>query len=98
MGRALSRCQGESRSDWIAKKAFGTDITNGSFRVTGMGDAFTVASALRKAGKKFEFVRLSGDDHYLSLKETRLRVLEEVEKFLAADIGTLRLLRSPRPA
>ncbi|MGH6889702.1 MAG: alpha/beta hydrolase family protein [Rhizomicrobium sp.] len=47
-----------------------------------------MAAALQKAGKKFEFVRLPGDDHYLSLKETRVRLLQEVEKFLAANIGT----------
>jgi dipeptidyl aminopeptidase/acylaminoacyl peptidase len=44
--------------------------------------------ALRKAGKKVEFVRMPGDDHYMSLEQTRLRVLQEVEKFLAANIGT----------
>ena len=45
-------------------------------------------SALQKAGKKVQFVRIAGDDHYLSLEQTRLRVLEELEKFLAANIGT----------
>ncbi len=44
--------------------------------------------ALQKAGKKVEFVRIPGDDHYMSLEQTRLRVLQEVEKFLAANIGT----------
>jgi len=44
-------------------------------------------AALRKAGKKVEFVRIDGDDHYLSLEQTRLRVLQELEKFLAASIG-----------
>ncbi|HTT83582.1 MAG TPA: S9 family peptidase [Rhizomicrobium sp.] len=48
----------------------------------------TMAAALQKAGKKFEFVRILGDDHYMTLNETRLRVLLEVEKFLAANIGT----------
>jgi hypothetical protein len=35
-----------------------------------------------------EFVRLPGDDHYMALEQTRLRVLQELEKFLAANIGT----------
>jgi dienelactone hydrolase len=47
-----------------------------------------MAAALQKAGKKAEFVRIPRDDHYMSLEQTRLRVLQEVEKFLAANIGT----------
>lgn len=47
-----------------------------------------MAAALQKAGKKVEFVRIPGDDHYMTLESTRLRVLQEVEKFLAANIGT----------
>ena len=45
-------------------------------------------AALQKAAKKVEFVRIPGDDHYMTLESTRLRVLQEVEKFLAANIGT----------
>jgi pimeloyl-ACP methyl ester carboxylesterase len=45
-------------------------------------------AALQKAGKKVEFVRIPGDDHYMTLEQTRLRVLQEVEKFLAAHIGS----------
>jgi dipeptidyl aminopeptidase/acylaminoacyl peptidase len=44
--------------------------------------------ALLGAGKSVEFITLDGDDHYLSLGETRIRLLKEVEKFLAAHIGT----------
>jgi dipeptidyl aminopeptidase/acylaminoacyl peptidase len=47
-----------------------------------------MAAALQKAGKKVEFVRIPGDDHYMALEQTRLRVLQEVEKFLAANIGS----------
>jgi dipeptidyl aminopeptidase/acylaminoacyl peptidase len=43
--------------------------------------------ALRKAGKPVEFVTLQGDDHYLDLAETRIRLLKETEKFLALHIG-----------
>jgi dipeptidyl aminopeptidase/acylaminoacyl peptidase len=44
-------------------------------------------AALKQAGKKVEFVHVPGDDHYLRLEQTRLAVLHEVEKFLAANIG-----------
>ena len=43
--------------------------------------------ALKKNGKKVEFIRLEGDDHYLSLESTRVRMLGEVERFLKASIG-----------
>ncbi len=43
--------------------------------------------ALKKAGKNVEFVRLSGDDHYLTLEQTRLDLLKQTERFLAAHIG-----------
>lgn len=102
-------------------------ITDGSFNVTRIGDAFKDAArldatspalhadkvrapvlllhserdvtvpiaqsegmeiALKKAGKKVEFIRLSGeDDHYLSLEASRLNLLQETERFLAANIG-----------
>jgi len=45
-------------------------------------------AALDKAGKKHDFVWIDGDDHYLSVSQTRLRLLQEVEKFLAANIGS----------
>jgi dipeptidyl aminopeptidase/acylaminoacyl peptidase len=43
--------------------------------------------ALHQAGKSVEFVELEGDDHYLRLAATRVRVLTEIEKFLNANIG-----------
>jgi len=43
--------------------------------------------ALKRAGKSVEFVRLAGDDHYLQLAEARIRMLKELERFLAAHIG-----------
>jgi dipeptidyl aminopeptidase/acylaminoacyl peptidase len=46
-----------------------------------------MADALTKAGKNVQFIRIEGDDHYLSLEQTRVRVLQEIEKFLAASIG-----------
>lgn len=43
--------------------------------------------ALVRAGKKVEFVQLPGTDHYLSLAETRIQVLTEIERFLKTNIG-----------
>ena len=43
-------------------------------------------SALRHAGKQVEFVRLAGDDHYLELADARIKLLKEVERFLAAHL------------
>ena len=47
----------------------------------------TENEALKDAGKKVQFVTLAGDDHYLSYAKTRIQLLEEIEKFLAANIG-----------
>lgn len=38
--------------------------------------------ALRAAGKPVTFVKLAGEDHWLSRADTRLQVLVELEKFL----------------
>jgi dipeptidyl aminopeptidase/acylaminoacyl peptidase len=43
--------------------------------------------ALLKAGKKVEFVRFAGDDHYFTLSATRIDMLTRVEKFLHDNIG-----------
>ena len=42
---------------------------------------------LRDAGRNVRFVELRGDDHWLSDAETRIRMLRELEAFLAANIG-----------
>jgi len=39
-------------------------------------------------GKKSVFVKLSNEDHWLSRTETRVRVLKELESFLAANLGS----------
>jgi dipeptidyl aminopeptidase/acylaminoacyl peptidase len=49
-------------------------------------------AALRRAGKKVEFVRFQGskdyiEDHYLGLPETRIKMLTLLEKFLKDNIG-----------
>ena len=46
-----------------------------------------MAQALKSAGKPHRFVRLEGEDHYLQVEATRLRVLREIDAFLAAHIG-----------
>lgn len=46
-----------------------------------------MARALTAAGKKFQFVELPGDDHFLSSSAMRVRALSELEKFLAPYLG-----------
>jgi dipeptidyl aminopeptidase/acylaminoacyl peptidase len=41
-----------------------------------------MARALTAANKKFQFIELPGDDHFLSSSTTRVRALSELEKFL----------------
>ncbi len=43
--------------------------------------------SLKSAGKQVQFVRMTGDDHQLSYAPTRIQMLTELEKFLAANIG-----------
>ncbi|MDE2182829.1 MAG: S9 family peptidase [Alphaproteobacteria bacterium] len=44
-----------------------------------------MADALKDARKPYEFVKLSGEDHWLSKSETRLQMLEATLKFLEAN-------------
>ncbi|WJY18000.1 prolyl oligopeptidase family serine peptidase [Alteriqipengyuania flavescens] len=41
-----------------------------------------MADALRSAGKPYELVELDGEDHWLSLSATRLKMLEETVRFV----------------
>jgi dipeptidyl aminopeptidase/acylaminoacyl peptidase len=43
-----------------------------------------LAEALRAAGKPYEFIELSGEDHWLSRADTRQRMLTETVRFLQA--------------
>jgi len=45
------------------------------------------ADALKSAGKPVQFITMDGDDHQLSYAKTRIQMLTELEKFLAANIG-----------
>ena len=38
--------------------------------------------ALKRAGKPVELVRLKGEDHWLSVPETRLQMLTALDRFL----------------
>lgn len=44
-----------------------------------------MADALKNAGKQVQFVKLDGEDHWLSRSETRLEMLEATVKFLEAN-------------
>lgn len=45
-----------------------------------------MARALREQGKSVELVKLEGDDHWLSRGATRVRMLKELETFLASQL------------
>jgi Dipeptidyl aminopeptidases/acylaminoacyl-peptidases len=51
-------------------------------RVINFNQSQIMASALKKAGKPYEFVKLNSEDHWLATAETRLSVLQAVVKFL----------------
>jgi dipeptidyl aminopeptidase/acylaminoacyl peptidase len=44
-------------------------------------------AALHALGKPVQYVQLAGDDHYLQHADARIRLLQEMETFLAAHIG-----------
>jgi dipeptidyl aminopeptidase/acylaminoacyl peptidase len=43
--------------------------------------------AMVKAKKPVTFIRFAGEDHYMNLSDTRVRILQETEKFLDQYIG-----------
>jgi dipeptidyl aminopeptidase/acylaminoacyl peptidase len=47
----------------------------------------TMARALDEAGKAYAFVKLPGEDHWLSRGSTRTRVLQEIEAFLSTQLA-----------
>ncbi|MEZ5916623.1 MAG: prolyl oligopeptidase family serine peptidase [Parvularculaceae bacterium] len=44
-------------------------------------------SALKAAGKDVRYVKLKGEDHWLSGSETRLQTLRELDRFVKETIG-----------
>ena len=47
-----------------------------------------MANALKAAGKPYQLMTLEGEDHWLSSSATRIRMLSEIEKFLAANLAS----------
>jgi dipeptidyl aminopeptidase/acylaminoacyl peptidase len=47
-----------------------------------------MANALKAAGKHFQLIPLESEDHWLSSSATRIRLLSEIEKFLATNLGS----------
>ncbi|HTO41813.1 MAG TPA: S9 family peptidase [Rhizomicrobium sp.] len=43
--------------------------------------------ALKTAGKDVQFIRVTGEDHYLNFAATRIQMLKELEAFLKKNIG-----------
>jgi dipeptidyl aminopeptidase/acylaminoacyl peptidase len=52
-----------------------------------MDQSRTERDALQAAGKQVQFIAIDGDDHYMNLQTTRVRVLAEIGAFLEAHIG-----------
>jgi dipeptidyl aminopeptidase/acylaminoacyl peptidase len=46
-----------------------------------------MAATLKEKNKPYKFVKLAGEDHWLSRSETRVQVLEELEAFLAQSLA-----------
>jgi dipeptidyl aminopeptidase/acylaminoacyl peptidase len=47
-----------------------------------------MANALKAAGKTYQLIPLQSEDHWLSSSATRVRLLSEIEKFLAVNLGS----------
>jgi len=47
-----------------------------------------MAKALDAAGKRYRFVKLPGEDHWLSAGSTRTQMLTELESFLDENLGS----------
>jgi dienelactone hydrolase len=54
--------------------------------VVPMSQSEKIARGLSELGKPVTLVKLKGEDHWLSRGETRLQMLKEIEKFLAANL------------
>lgn len=42
--------------------------------------------ALKRAGKQVELVKLKGEDHWLSVADTRMQTLREMDRFIAQHL------------
>jgi dipeptidyl aminopeptidase/acylaminoacyl peptidase len=45
-----------------------------------------MAIALGEAGQNARFIKLAGEDHWLSKSATRVQVLKEIEQFLGTNL------------
>lgn len=55
--------------------------------VVPVGQSRAMAKALKAAGKPHTYVELPGEDHWLSRTGTRVKVLQEMERFLALHLA-----------
>ncbi len=56
--------------------------------VVPMRQSTRMERALINAGKSVEFIRLKGEDHWLSTSETRLETLKALDAFVSKHLGT----------
>lgn len=56
--------------------------------VVPISQAEAMARALQESGKPYTLIKLPGEDHWLSFSSSRVRVLKELDTFLAAHLGT----------
>jgi dipeptidyl aminopeptidase/acylaminoacyl peptidase len=55
--------------------------------VVPMRQSTRMERALKNAGKSVEFIRLKGEDHWLSTSETRLETLKALDAFISKHLG-----------
>ena len=75
-GRSPSRCADSFRAPVLLMHGLADSVVP-------VRQSETMARMLKQAGKPVTFVKLEGEDHWLSRSATRQRVLEEMEAFLA---------------
>lgn len=74
---AISPAAQAGRADAPILLLHGRDDT-----VVPIAQSRVLAEALRRAGKPYEFIELTGEDHWLSRADTRRRMLTETVRFL----------------
>jgi len=68
------------------RRQYGEDSDTWPYRKEQLGPVTDPALALDAAGKSYRYVRLPGEDHWLSSSETRIQVLTELESFLESSL------------
>lgn len=64
-------------------------IHDESDTISPLAQSDSMAAALEKSGKSVQQTTLRGEDHYLEEPETRIRILQEIETFLADHMKPL---------